>query len=127
MDSRGIEVTMPYIFSDPNVTTWSYGVTVIGKVAKPGSKHMVMGNGREGLKFTVLSPSGIPFDKQVNPLHKYDQIYFRCLWLDPDMLLYPSDVVRVTGIITRLGEDIGLMVNRCECLARFFKKGKKVG
>lgn len=117
---------MPHVSTDPNRSSWRYGVTLIGKVAAPGSKPMIKGNGRSSLLFTVRIQAGIPFNKSEKD---FDDFNFRCMWLDPDFLLYTNDVVEVSGVISRTNKssDMGMVVNSCQVLARFVSKTKGPG
>ena len=108
-------------------TSWSQGVTVLGKIAKPGSKVIVHGNGRESLNFTVIIPSGIPFTKVITPGKHYAPIYWRCRWFDPEYLLNTSDIVRVSGIMHKNDEYPGMLVNRIQVLARWESKRSASG
>jgi hypothetical protein len=116
---------VPHVPTDPNRKTWKYGVTVIGKVAAPGSKPVVKGTGRTSLQFTVRIQPALALFKETKDF-KY--LNFRCMWLDPDFLLETNDVVEVTGNISRTGapSDLGMVVNQCTLLARFVsvRRGK---
>ena len=114
---------MPYIPVDPNEPEWRTGLSIIGKVAKPGSKTMVHGNGRQSLNFTVIVPTGIPFGMKTGA-NDYDICYFRCRMMDPEFVLYPSDVVEATGVLIKVGTDLSLLVNKLRVIARFHKKVK---
>ena len=114
---------MPLIPVNPNEKEWRYGVTVIGKIGKPGAKPVVHGNGRISLQFTTRIPCGLPVAERFVKALEYSDLNFRCTWLDPDLMLYTSDIVRVSGLVSRVGNDFGLLVNKCEVVARFVKKG----
>ena len=100
-------------------TNWKVGVTLLGKVGKPGSKPILHGNGRTSLQFTVIIPSGKPWDRRVEEVNTI--IYWRCRWFDPDLLLKTNDVVRVTGIMNKVQGNPALLVNKVELLARWVK------
>lgn len=96
-------------------------MTLTAKVGKPGSKLIIHGNGRQSLNFSLILLTAIPWD---NPKgNQAPTLYVRCKWFDPDYLLNTSDVVRVTGILTKVEKDLGLLCNQVEVLARFVKKG----
>lgn len=103
-------------------TTWSNGVTVLGKIAKPGSKVIVHANGRQSLNFTVIIPSGIPFEGKFDHRGDKSPIYWRCRWFDPDYFLNTSDIVRVSGLMNKNGQYPGLLVNNITVLARWITK-----
>ena len=109
---------MPWLSTDPDVTQWSYGCTILGKVSKPGSKAVVQGNGRVSLRFTVQLECGTPFEAA-----KYFDVSsnftFRCIWFDPDFMLNTNDVVEATGKLTWSGKNLGLLVNKAKVIARF--------
>ena len=114
---------MPYIPIDSNRKTWNIGTTFIGKIAKPGCKPIIQGNGRTSLRFTVRIPCGIPFD--IIPNKRPDTHFnVRCIWFDPDFLVDTSDTVEVSGTLTWVGKDLGLLVNRCSILAKFISVKK---
>lgn len=116
---------MPHIPTDLDRQSWKYGITVIGKVAKPGCKPVIQGNGRVSLRFTMRIPCGVPFgtfpDKKL-----FADFNIRCIWFDPDFLVNTSDVVEATGTLTRIGDDLGLLVNRAQIIATFVSKNKKI-
>lgn len=111
---------MPYRFVTEQ-TEWREGMTVLGKVGKPGSKIIVHGNGRQSINFTVTIPSSIPFGMAKNPNKTYAPLYVRCRMFDPEELLNTGDVVRVTGIPNRDDNYLGLLVNKIEVLARWIR------
>ena len=107
-------------------TEWKMGVTVLGKVVKPGSKIVVHKNGNTSLNFSLMIPSGIPWDKPIAPGKHYAPIYWRCRMFfhgADHFLLYTSDVVRVSGVMNKIDKDPGLLVNKIEILARWLAKG----
>jgi len=115
---------MPHVPTDPNHKKWFYGVTFIGKVAKPGCKPVIQGNGRVSLRFTIRIPCGTPFreipNKRPNP-----DFNIRCIWFDPDLIFNTSDAVEVTGTLTWSGDDLALLVNKAKIIATFVSKNKK--
>jgi len=111
---------MPYILTNAQEDSWRYGLQITAKVGSPGSKIVVHGTGRQSLNFSVSLLTGIPWDKPGKPSGGIIRV--RCRWMDPDFLLNTSDVVRVTGMLIKAGTDLGLLVNKCEVLARFVKK-----
>ena len=114
---------MPLIPVDPNRTSWREGVTVIGKIGKPGCKPLIHGNGRTSLNFTVRIKAGAPFMPLGGKAQNYNDFNFRCMWFDPDTMLNTSDVVEVTGVVSRMNNgDLSLLVNKLEVLARFIPK-----
>jgi len=112
---------MPHVPEDPNRRSWKYGVTFIGKVAKPGCKPVIQGNGRVSLRFTIRIPCGIPFEAPPGSKN-FKDFNIRCIWFDPDFLVNTSDVVEVTGTLTRMYEDLGILVNDAKMVARFVSK-----
>ena len=109
---------MPWLPTDPYVTQWSYGCTILGKVSKPGSKAVVQGNGRVSLRFTVQLECGTPFEA-ARAFDVSSNFKFRCIWFDPEFMLNTNDVVEATGKLTWSGKDLGLLVNKAKVFARF--------
>ena len=108
---------MPHI--PISTSEWKYETSFTAKVGKLGSKLILHGNGRTSLNFSIAVRTGIPWD---NPNKAYNPfVYIRCKWFDPDLVLMASDVVKVTGMLTKVEKDIGLLVNNCELLAKFVK------
>jgi hypothetical protein len=113
---------VPYIYTNEKEKSWVYGTTFIGKVGTPGSKLVLHGNGRTSLNFSISVLTGMPWDNPTKTGQKL--LYVRCRWMDPDFNLSTSDVVRVSGMLTKVEKDLGLLTNKCEVLARFVKKAQ---
>jgi hypothetical protein len=109
---------MPHI--PVSTSEWKYETSFTAKVGKLGSKLILHGNGRTSLNFSISVRTTIPWD---NPTKVYNpMVYVRCKWFDPEFVLMSNDVVRVSGIMTKVDKDIGLLVNQCELVAKFVKK-----
>ena len=114
---------MVHIPTNPNETEWSYCTAFTGRVAKPGSKNLLHGNGRVSLNFSIIVPTGMPWDCKTASSN-YQTISVRCREFDPEFLLYTHDVVRVSGVLTKVDQNLGLLVNKLEVLARYYPKSK---
>lgn len=109
---------MPLVITDPDQKDWKQGASFIGKVMKPGCKAVIQGNGRVSLRFSVRIPCGTPF-QDIPSIRPRNDFYIRCIWFDPDFMLNTGDVVKVVGILTWAGNDLGICVNEAKVIARF--------